>query len=142
MHGRPDETSGLWAAVVLADAHLVRAGCDTPRAAQLAQSLASALLGRDAQPSEFYGHRAGQSGRDTDALLSELLEAYEQLLDTHAERQNDPNPGPGNAEYRAWRARHRALPYLLARDGCEETARGVAKGIPESLWAAMEATPV
>ena len=81
--------------------------------------------------------------RDTDALLSELLEAYmNSCSTTHAERQNDPNPGPGNAEYRAWRARHRALPLPARPRRLQETARGVAKGIPESLWAAMEATPV
>src|SRR5262249_15616163 len=126
---------------VLVDAHLVSVGQQAPRAARIALALASALLARETRASEFYSRRAALSGASTAALCSKILDAYEQLLVIQGNESLDIDPGPASPERPAWRARHRALLLVIGRDGCEETAREIARSIPDGLWTSMENSP-
>jgi len=136
--GRPDETRGAWAAAVLVDARFVSLGQNAARAVELAQALASALLARDTLPTEFYARRAAASGPSTATLLSKIVDAYEQLLVIQGNANLDPDPGSQSPARALWRVRHRTPHFVFGRDGCEETARQIARSIPASLWVDLE----
>ena len=87
---------------------------------------------------EFYRRRAATIGAETSALLVEILEKYEALVNLEAQRNLKPNPGKAAAEYGAWRERYRKLSLTLAVEGCEELARRIARETSDSLWAGFE----
>ncbi len=157
--GHPPTSQGAWVAAFLVDCW-ARNTDRRKHAARLATELATVLLGREVEPSEFYRRRKKLKGHDLDELTRSLLLEYEFWLQQDAVRAKDyftlekgrpeqrrwrrktlgwewlsrESLRHRNIKYGLWRGRHRDLTRVLEEFGPEVLAQLVLRRVSESLW--------
>ncbi len=158
--GHPPTARGAWVAALLAEHYLRETAVQ--KAVVHATALASVLLGREAEPNEFYKFRGEIAEGVVGEIARMIAERYEWSVEQDGVRQRDfaplrfekPSEEPLRLmsvprpeatlkvltirglvkEYPEWRERHKALSATLSAFTCEGVARGVLEKIPDKLW--------
>lgn len=138
LKGRPRETTGAWAAGVLAELYLRGDKKSSAVARTLAEELVSALVGRSVATREFSTARRNIDRPETSQLLQEVTGAYGALIEVEARRRlNPPPPASDRLGHAKWLARSRAIPYTLAVDGADTIARKALAEMKHGIWAVL-----
>ena len=132
--GAPPKNRGAWVAGFLVEQLLSQFN---PRSSKvpLSADLVSTLLGRKAEPGEFYRFRKKVNTDDLRKLSQEIACEYEHWLIQDGVRARDfYSPSQGPEEYQAWRTRHRPLSEILRDFPGEQLPFVVLSRIPGVLW--------
>ena len=135
--GAPPKNRGAWVAGFLVEdilSQLKSRGSKVPVSADLV----STLLGRKAEPSEFYRYRKKVNDDDIRKLSQEIASEYEHWLVQNGVRTKDFCSLPqGSEKYQAWRTKHRPLSEILRDFPGEQLPFVVLSRIPTALWEPM-----
>lgn len=131
--GRPPSTRGIWVVAFIVREYLQEKIKDFTAKDQ-AINLASILLGREIELSEFYRIHKKTSKTSITNLTKRLLGEYNFWLNEDGIRFNDPPPSQNQGEqYRKWYANHKALPNMVISFGCEGICKQTLSRIPTTL---------
>jgi hypothetical protein len=132
--GAPPKNRGAWVAGFLVDDFLSQLKSRSSKV-PLSADLVSILLGRKAEPNEFYRYRKKVKHDDILRLSQEVACEYEHWLIQDGVRARDFYSLPqGPEKYQAWRARHRPLFEILRDFPGEQLSFVVLSRIPAALW--------
>ena len=132
--GAPPKNRGAWVAGFLVE-DLLNQFKSRSSKVPLSTDLVSTLLGRKAEPNEFYRFRKKVQAGHIRNLSQEVLCEYEHWLIQDGVRTRDVYSLPqGSEKYHAWRAQHRPLSDILRTFPGDQLPFVVLKRIPAGLW--------
>ena len=132
--GAPPKNRGAWVAGFLVHDFLSQFKSRSSKV-PLSADLVSTLLGRKAEPNEFYRYRKKANDDDIRKLSQEIACEYEHWLIQDGVRTRDLYSLPqGSEKYQAWRTRHRPLSEVLRDFPGDQLPFVVLSRIPGTLW--------
>ena len=132
--GAPPKNRGAWVAGFLVEDFLSQLKSRSSKV-PISADLVSTLLGRKAEPNEFYRYRKKVKDDDIRSLSQEIASEYEHWLVQDGGRTKDFHSlSQGPEKYQAWRARHRPLFEILRDFPGDQFPFVVLSRIPGVFW--------